>query len=238
MSVGKDFYELIEKINYRFRDSSYLENALTHSSYSNERKGKGTYYPSNERLEFLGDAVLQILISEHLYERFNTKSEGTLTQMRQKLVCEKTLSQIADKIGLGLYLNVGWGEELTDCRNNPKILADSLEALIGAIYLDSDKFSTAESKKAILNLFCEHIEKCANMQKDDYKTRLQQLIEKDGSAQLEYVVVDQYGPEHKKTFKVEARVNNNPVGSGIASTKKEAEMQAAKVALGLFGINV
>ena len=104
MSVGKDFYELIEKINYRFRDSSYLENALTHSSYSNERKGKGTYYPSNERLEFLGDAVLQILISEHLYERFNTKSEGTLTQMRQKLVCEKTLSQIVH-IFINIYMN-------------------------------------------------------------------------------------------------------------------------------------
>ena len=238
MSVGKDFYELIDKINYKFRDTSYIENALTHASYSNERKGKGTVYPSNERLEFLGDAVLQIVISEYLYERFSTKNEGTLTKIRQKLVCEKTLSKIASSIDLGVYLNVGWGEELTDCRNNPKILADSLEALIGAIYLDSDKFSVPESKDVILSLFIDQIDKSEEIHKNDYKTRLQQLVEKDGSALLEYVVIDQYGPEHKKTFKVEARVNNNPVGVGVASTKKGAEMQAAKIALGLFGINL
>ena len=238
MSIGKDLFLLYDILGYTFRDVVYLENALTHSSFANERKTKGITYPSNERLEFLGDAVLQITVSEYLYKQFQKYSEGDLTKIRQYIVCEKTLASIASSLNLGEYLNVGRGEELTGCRNRPKVLADTLEALIGAIYLDSDSFTVDGARDAILNLFMEEIEKSGKMQNSDYKTTLQQLVEKDGTAILEYTVLSVVGPEHNKEFTVEARVNNNVVGIGSAPTKKEAEMLSAKAALQLFGINV
>ncbi|MBO5945691.1 MAG: ribonuclease III [Clostridia bacterium] len=238
MSIGKNLLGLYDKIEYSFRDISYLENAMTHSSYANEGRARGMVYPSNERLEFLGDSVLEIIISEYLYDNFKNKSEGTLTKMRQYLVCEKTLSKIAFSISLGDYLNVGRGEELTDCRQRPKVLADALEALIAAIYLDSDRFAISGAKEAVLKLFNAEIENCPDMQKGDFKTLLQQLVEKDGASILEYRVVDQSGPEHEKTFTVEARVNNNVVGVGVASSKKDAEQTAAQKALLLFGVSV
>ena len=238
MSIGRNLLELYEKIEYSFRDISYLQNAMTHSSYANEGRARGMVYPSNERLEFLGDSVLEIIISEYLYDNFKNKSEGTLTKMRQYLVCEKTLSKIASALSLGDYLNVGRGEELTDCRQRPKVLADALEALIAAIYLDSDRFAVSGAREAVLKLFNNEIENCPDMQKGDYKTLLQQLVEKDGASILEYRVVDQRGPEHDKTFTVEARVNNNVVGVGVASSKKDAEQTAAQKALLLFGVSV
>ena len=238
MSIGKEFFELCDVIGYKFRDVGYLENALTHSSYANERRGRGIVYPSNERLEFLGDAVLEIVISEYLYENYRDKSEGVLTKMRQHLVCEKTLSNIAKGLSLGDYLNVGRGEEQTDCRQRPKVLADAFEALVAAIYLDSERFMLAGAKDAVLALFKGEIARSMDMQKGDFKTILQQLVEKDGSAILEYSVIAEEGPEHEKLFTVEARVNNNVVGVGCATTKKDAEMNAARVALSLFGITV
>lgn len=236
MSIGKNMFELSDAIGYSFRDISYLENAITHSSYANERRNKGIVYPSNERLEFLGDAVLQILISEYLYENFKNKSEGSLTKMRQNLVCEKTLSHIASEINLGEYLNVGRGEEQSGCRTRSKVLADALEALIGAIYLDSGKFENSDAKDIVLSLFMPEIEECGSILNTDYKTELQQLIEKDGTAILEYIVLSEAGPEHDKSFTVEARVNNNSVGIGTAKSKKDAEQNAARVALSLFGV--
>lgn len=238
MAIGKDLFLLYDVIGYKFRDVMYLENALTHSSFANERKAKGISYPSNERLEFLGDAVLQITVSEYLYKQFKKYSEGTLTKIRQYLVCEKTLAAIAMGIGLGEYINVGRGEELTDCRNRPKVLADTLEALVGAIYLDSDSFSENGARDAVLELFKTEIEKSEKMQGGDYKTMLQQLVEKDGTSILEYAVLSETGPDHRKIFTVEAKINNNVVGQGSAATKKDAEMLAAKAALQLFGINV
>ncbi len=238
MAIGKDLFLLYDVIDYNFNDVSYLENALTHASFANERKAKGIVYPSNERLEFLGDAVLQITVSEYLYKHFKKYSEGTLTKIRQYLVCEKTLASIARKINLGAYINLGRGEEVTDCRNRPKLLADTFEALIGAIYLDSESFSLKNAKEAVLNLFKDEIEKSEKMQVGDYKTMLQQLVEKDGASVLEYSVLSEEGPEHKKIFTVQARVNNNVVGEGSAHTKKAAEMLAAKLALRLFGINI
>ena len=238
MAIGKDLFSLYGIIGYNFRDVTYLENALTHSSFANERKSRGISFSSNERLEFLGDAVLQITVSEYLYKQFKNYSEGTLTKIRQYLVCEKTLASIAREIKLGDYINVGRGEELTDCRNRPKVLADALEALIGAIYLDSDSFSVVGAKDAVFNLFKSEIEKSEKMQLGDYKTMLQQLVEKDGTAILEYFVLSETGPEHKKVFTVEARINNNVVGQGSAGTKKDAEMSAAKAALKLFGISI
>lgn len=237
MAIGKEILQLQEKIGYEFFDIKNLETALTHSSYSNEQKSRGMNFLSNERLEFLGDAVLQIVISEYLFENYKTRAEGTLTKMRQHLVCEKTLSKIAAEINLGDYINLGRGEELTDCRNRPKVLADALEAVFAAIYLDA-AISEGDYRKVILNLLSGEIEKASSMQKGDYKTLLQQLVEKDGASILEYVILEENGPEHDKTFTVAAKVNNNLVGTGSSKSKKDAEMQAAKMALQLFGVTV
>ena len=237
MAIGKDVLGIQSALDYRFSDVSYLECALTHSSYTNEQRLRGIKAPSNERLEFLGDAILQLVISEHLYSNFSKYREGALTKMRQQLVCEKTLAKIAAELGVGEYLNVGHGEELNDCRRRPKVLADALEALIAAIYLDSGERSQ-DCKRVVINIFEKEILSLAGKQKTDYKTMLQQLAEQDGTAILEYRVAAELGPEHDKTFTVEAFVNNNKVGEGTAPTKKQAEMEAARVALRLFGVSV
>ncbi len=236
MGIGKDIFDLQTKIEYSFSDVAYLERALTHSSYSYEMRNKGIKLPSNERLEFLGDAILEFVISEYLFEKFGDYREGTLTKMRQYIVCENSLSKIAKGISLGEYLNLGKGEE-TDGRSRAKILADALEAIIAAVYLDSCDKSTAVVKRLIIKLFAEVIDDSLKMQKGDSKTMLQELVEKDGSW-LEYAVLSETGPEHDKSFSVAARVNNNVVGKGWGKTKKDAEMAAAKEALRLFGVNV
>ena len=238
MAIGKDIAGLQDKIGYTFSDLSYLDQAMTHSSYTNEQRVKGISAPSNERLEFLGDAVLQIAISEYLYENYKKFREGALTKMRQRLVCERTLAEIAEGLSLGDYINLGNGEEQSGCRKRPKILADALEALIGAVYLDSKESGKDELGKVVLGLFSEEIISAFAMQKTDYKTMLQQLAEQDGAAFLEYKIISENGPEQDKTFEVAAFVNNNEVGRGIAPTKKEAEMQAAKMALELFGVSI
>ena len=235
MAIGKNFSSLSQSLGYTFSDDQILENALTHSSYSNEYKNKGLALPSNERLEFLGDAVLEIVISEYLYNNFKSFSEGKLTRMRQKLVCEKTLAEIAFEIKLGEYIHLGKGEEI-DCRTRPKVLADTLEAVIGAIYIDSGSNTLDRYKEIIISLFLPHINKVLQSSSADYKTLLQQFVEKDGSSNLEYVVTEEKGPEHDKKFYVDAKVNNNVVGRGVASNKKDAEKQAAKHALELFGL--
>lgn len=235
MALGKDVLLLQEKLNYDFLDVSYLDVALTHSSYTNELRTRGMKAESNERLEFLGDAVLQLVISEYLFKYFSKHREGALTKMRQQLVCEKTLARIAKRLSLGQYINLGNGEEVGDLRNRPKILADALEALIAAVYLDSLAKGNDDYKKIVLSLFEEEI-KIASSQKTDFKTMLQQLAEQDGMALLEYRVVSEEGPEHNKSFTVSAFINNNEVGRGSGKTKKLAEMQAAKMALKLFGV--
>ena len=236
MAIGKEVTMLEKKIGYQFRDLSYLECAVTHSSYTNEQRARGINLLSNERLEFLGDAVLQIIVSEYLYENFKKYREGALTKMRQKLVCEKTLAKIATRIELGEHLNIGHGEEGMHLRMRPKILADAFEALIAAVYLDSGDGETC--KNVVLPLFFDEFINVASTQNTDYKTLLQQLAEKDGAAVLEYKVVSEQGPEHNKKFEVVALINNNEVGRGASTSKKDAEMQAAKMALRLFGVSV
>ena len=235
MAIGKEILLLQNTLGYEFSDVAYLENAVTHSSYSNEQKCKGISLESNERLEFLGDAILQNVISRYLFENYKKYSEGTLTKMRQYLVCEKTLSKIAAEIGLGDYLNLGKGEELNGCRSRPKVLADALEAIFAAVYLDSSDDPTAHDR-VILSLFAGVLEGLDSSFEGDYKTMLQQLVEKDGMAELKYEVVSESGPEHNTKFTVVALINNTEVGKGEAKNKKDAEMQAAKVALKLFGI--
>lgn len=235
MALGKDVMELQDKISYYFKDMSYLDAAMTHSSYTNEMRAKGMKAESNERLEFLGDAVLQLVISEHLYACYSKYREGALTKMRQQLVCEKTLARIARKIELGSYIHLGNGEEISDCRSRPKILADALEALIAAMYLDSLYQGNESYKSVVIALFETEI-KNSTKQRNDFKTMLQQLAEQDGAAVLEYRVIVEEGPEHDKCFTVAAYINNNEVGRGSGRTKKLAEMHAAKMALKLFGV--
>ena len=236
MAVGKDAADLQNKIGYRFHDPELLENALTHSSYSNECKSRGIAAPCNERLEFLGDAVLQIRVSDYLYGEFPEFDEGFLTKMRQFLVCEGTLARCARTVDLGDYLHLGKGEEQNNGRMRDSILADAFEALLAAVYLDSGK--DTETVRAFLFARMEkEIDSCVKSKGGDYKSRLQQLVQQDGSEKLIYETVDETGPDHAKIFTVEARINSNIVGCGKGHTKREAEQEAAKQALALFGIS-
>ena len=223
MAIGKDISVLVKNIGYSFSDISYLDTALTHVSYSNELKAKGIEYKSNERLEFLGDAVLQIVISDILYRNFNKCNEGTLTKMRQYLVCQKTLAKIADKFSLGDYLNVGSGEEDNGLRHRPRILANTTEALVAAIYLDA-KESGGDYLTPILGLFGDEINNAASVQWGDYKSLLQMLVEKSGDDTLEYVTEETDGPEHDKVFTVvayssrtSARISSSELGASRES---------------------
>ena len=235
MARGFDCLKLSEKIEYSFRSQSLLECALTHSSYSNEMRQRGVTAPSNERLEFLGDSVLQLVISEYLYDNYKDLREGALTKMRQQLVCEKSLERVGISIEIGKYLNIGHGDELSGLRKRTKVVADAVEALIAAVYLDSSAVDT-QYKRVIIGMFKSEIENIFSSDRLDYKTMLQQLAEQEGSAILEYRVISEDGPEHNKRFTVAAFVNNNEVGRASARTKKDAEMLSAKIALKLFGV--
>lgn len=235
MARGSDFSELCEKIKYNFKSPSLIECALTHSSYSNEMRQRTVEVPSNERLEFLGDSVLQLVISEYLYNNYKNLREGALTQLRQKLVCEKSLARIGSDIELGKYLNIGHGDELNGLRKRPKVIADAMEALIAAVYLDSH-MSSDIYKDVIISLFKGEMKGLFDGERLDYKTMLQQFAEQEGSAILEYRTVSEEGPEHNKSFTVCAYINNNEVGRATAGTKKDAEMCSARIALELFGV--
>ena len=237
MAIGKDIVCLMSEIGYDFHDLKLLESALTHSSFTNEMRSRGIRAESNESLEFLGDAVLQIVISELLFDRFRRQGEGTLTRMRQKLVCEATLASVASKISLGDYLNIGSAEEVIGLRKNPKILANTLEAVIGAIYTDDRENGKGLRYPSVVRILLEgEIEQIAKSGITDFKTTLQQFVEKNAGSVLRYEYTEE-GPEHDKTFTAHAYVNNNKVGTGTGSTKRMAEMNAAKEALSLFGIS-
>lgn len=235
MSKGKDPRTLEAAIGYSFHDKELLRHALTHSSYTNESKVRGHIEPSNERLEFLGDAVLQILVSECLYARFPDVAEGMLTKFRQHLVCEGMLSRVAERIGLGEYLCLGNGEE-GQGRKRASILADAFEALLAAVYLDAEEDGLTTARELLLRLMEEDIAACGQSQGGDFKTRLQQIVQQDGAESLEYTVVATHGPAHAPRFTVHACINSNVVGRGEGSSKREAEQMAAKDALALFGI--
>ena len=236
MGIGCNISELTKRLSYTFADITYLQTALTHSSYTNEMRSRGFRAESNESLEFLGDAVLQIVISEILYDKFRKMGEGTLTKYRQSLVCEKTLSAIAEELELGRYLNVGTGEETMGIRSKPKVLADALEALIAAIYLDDRENGRGTLYYAVIyNLFSKVIDRVVNGGNTDYKSMLQQFVEKNAGSILTYEY-EERGPEHQKVFTASAYINNNKVGEGVGRTKRAAETEAAKAALKLFGI--
>ncbi len=236
MAIGQAPDGLYSALGYTFSDPTYLQTALTHASYSHEQRAKGQPYPSNERMEFLGDAVLQLVISDELFHIYDRFAEGALTKIRQTLVCEKTLSAVARSIDLGAYLHVGHGEELTDCRQRPKVLADALEAVFAAVYLDATAQASQAYRDVILRLMRPKMAACMDTPPADAKTALQQLVEKDGSSVLTYTVLREDGPAHAREYTVACYVNNNEVGRGCARTIKDAQMQAAAVALRLFGV--
>ena len=236
MGIGIEINGLMRDIGYTFKDITFLERALTHSSYTNEMKQKGFRAESNEALEFLGDSVLELVISEYLFERYAQRGEGTLTMLRQSLVCESTLARIAEGLSLGDYLNVANAAESQGLRKRIKVLADSFEALVAAIYLDDRTNANGlVYRSVIMRLFEQEIRNIFENVNRDYKTILQDFVQKNGDAQLHYEI-EETGPDHAKVFIATAYINNNKVGDGKGTSKRAAEMQAAKVALRLFGI--
>ena len=213
-----------QNIQYTFKNKSLLELALTHSSYANESKNHMAY---NERLEFLGDAVLQLVTSEKLYTENPHMPEGKMSKTRAALVCEDALANYSKQIDLGKFMFLGKGEDNTGGRERPSILADAFEALIGAIFLDG---GIAPAKKFVLRFLDD---KSLHLQ--DYKTLLQEIIQQNPGERLSYIVVAESGPDHDKSFTVEVHLNSNPIGKGEGKSKKQAEQQAAKEALGLMG---
>jgi ribonuclease-3 len=226
--------ELEKKINYVFKDKDNLILALTHSSYANENKDLNL--DSNERIEFLGDSVLNITVTEYLYNKFPDFSEGEMTKIRANLVCEASLAKYARKIDLGEYLLLGKGEKISGGNERDSLLSDALEALIGVIYLDD---SIRRAMDFILNIMEEDLVKIqTGIVKIDYKTSLQEILQKDGDVNIRYSVVEEIGPDHDKVFVSEVSVNDFCAGTGTGKSKKESEQNAAKEALKKFkGVN-
>lgn len=217
--------ELETAIGYRFHNISLLQNALAHSSYANERWHNGLM--SNERLEFLGDSVLGMLVAEYLYRTFPDRPEGELTRMRADMVCERTLAKVANRIGLGVHLLLGKGEEQGGGRNRDSILADALESVIAACYLDGGMGAAL----AFVEKFILVNVPVAKFHNTDYKTALQERVQQKKNQTLVYSLVGESGPDHDKQFVVELTLNGESVGKGVGSSKKRAEQDAARDAM-------
>ena len=222
--MNKNLKELEEIIGYKFKNRHYLEQAMTHSSYANEKKlGK---LGCNERLEFLGDAVLELISSDFLYREFPQVPEGELTKKRASLVCEPSLVYCAREFGLPQFLMLGKGEDMTGGRNRDSIVSDATEALLGAIYLDG---GFANAKEFVLRFILNDMEHKQLFY--DSKTILQEIVQEDGSGPVEYPLIREEGPDHNKSFTVKAVVNGRVCGQGTGHTKKAAEQAAAYEAL-------
>lgn len=220
-------YEALERVlGHTFQDKALLETALTHTSFANEAR-HGTKH--NERLEFLGDSVLSIVVAEYLFTH-SSLPEGDLTRMRASLVCEAALFTFAQKIGLGRWLRQGHGEEMGGGRTRPSVVSDAFEAVIAALYLDG---GIDAARAFILPFVTSALTK--QSAEEDYKTKLQEVVQQNPSERLRYVVASQTGPDHDKHFVVEVHLNSNCIGSGEGHSKKQAEQAAAKEALALMG---
>ena len=217
--------DLENAIGYRFRDISLLQNALSHSSYANERWHNSLL--SNERLEFLGDSVLGMTVADYLYRTFPDRPEGELTRMRADMVCEKTLACVADRIGLGQHLLLGNGEEQGGGRKRASILADAVESVIAACYLDGG----FESAAAFIRKFILCDVPVKQLHNADYKTMLQELVQQKKNQSLTYALTGDSGPDHDKTFSVAVSLNGKVVGEGTGRSKKKAEQDAARAAM-------
>ena len=223
-----DLHEFEDRLGYRFGNIALLERALTHSSYSG-----GKNNGSNERLEFLGDAVLQIAVSQYLFTNMTTVPEGGLTKLRASIVCENSLYSFAKRINLGRFIYLGKGEEMTGGRDRRSILADAFEAVIAAIYLDG---GMPEAERFILK-FVPSIEalKSGKVKLGDYKTILQEIIQQNPEERISYNVTEEDGENHHKIFTADVLLNGQVIGSGKGQSKKEAEQAAAREAIQLMG---
>ena len=217
--------ELENAIGYRFRNITLLQNALSHSSYANERWRDSL--KSNERLEFLGDSVLGMLVADYLYRNFPDRPEGELTRMRADMVCEKTLAVVANQLNLGRHLMLGRGEELGGGRNRESILADAVESVIAACYLDGGMDAALQFVKKFILV---HVP-VTKLQNADYKTALQELVQQKKNQVLSYQLIGERGPDHDKEFRVELTLNDRVIGVGVGSSKKRAEQAAARAAI-------
>ncbi len=217
--------KLEEKIGYRFHNRELLLTALTHSSYANERHGECESY---ERLEFLGDSVLGLVTAEFLFTRRAQLPEGRMTRLRAELVCETSLHKTALALGLGSYMRLGKGEEHTGGRERPSILADMVEAIIAALFLDS---GLDEARRFVLANILQDAELGESHRSADYKTQLQELVQRRSNQVISYELLEETGPDHDKTFTFEVLINGTVSGRGSGKTKKEAEQMAARAAL-------
>ena len=218
--------QLEEKLGYRFHNRELLHEALHHSSYANEHRGDGI--SSNERLEFLGDAILGFVTAEHLFKTYGDLPEGDLTRIRAALVCEQSLYEVARRLDLGQYLKLGKGEEAGGGRERQSILADAVEAIFAAIYLDSD---IASISSIIHRILLDRSDAHVVEERKDYKTALQELIQREEGHTLSYRLAGESGPDHNKTFLFEVLVDDAVTGRGEGHNKKEAEQAAARDAL-------
>lgn len=227
--MNKDISQLEEKIGYSFKNKALLRQALTHSSYANENRKTGPY---NERLEFLGDAVLSLITAEFLYKKFPEMPEGELSKLRASLVCTASLCDYAMKLSLGDYLLLGRGEENSGGRKRQSNLEDAFEALVAAVYLDGGLECAGKPVLMFLNSSIE----THHISFKDYKTLLQEVIQQNHEETLNYVITGESGPDHDKRFDAEVHLNSNVIGKGSGRSKKQAEQEAAKEALQLMGL--
>lgn len=224
-------FDFSKEIGYNFHNISILKNALTHSSFINE--SKQAYSANNERLEFLGDAILDAVISDYLFHRLENVEEGQLTKLRSLVVCEHSLMVCANRLHIGSYLYLGKGEENSGGRNRTSILADAMEAVIGAVYIDGGLDASVAFVLRILNNTIE--DALAGKLYSDYKTEVQERLQVNGEVAILYEVEKEEGPDHDKIFYVRLTADNQTIGNGMGRSKKEAEQQAAKSALNKMG---
>ena len=217
--------DLEQAIGYRFHRIALLQNALTHSSYANERWRNSLM--SNERLEFLGDSILGMVVADYLYRSFPNRPEGELTRMRADMVCEKSLAMVAGQIGLGSHLLLGKGEEQGGGRSRDSILADAVESVIAASFLDGGM----DAARQFIQKFVLVEVPVKQLHNADYKTALQELVQQKKNQTLSYALVGESGPDHDKRFEVEVSLNGRVIGTGSGSSKKRAEQMAAQNAL-------
>ena len=220
--------EMQNRLNYQYKNTFLLEEALTHSSYANEHRNKNV--KDNERLEFLGDAILDLVISEYLFKKYPQMPEGDLSKTRASIVCEGSLAKMSKMIGLGEYIFLGKGEELTGGRQRPSVLADGFEALVGSLFLDG---GFERAKAFLVDTLIAEVEQMVTIETlyKDYKTLLQEYIQKTSNEAILYEVVAEEGPDHDKCFHVEVYHDTICLGRGVGKSKKEAEQDAAKNAL-------
>lgn len=232
--AGKPNVSSLENsIGHKFVNPEILHRALTHSSYANEQKARGINIHSNERLEFLGDSVLSVVVSEYIFLSYPQMPEGELSRIRAGAVCERALCNYANDIELGSYLYLGRGEEMTNGRFRASILADAFEAVLAAMYLDG---GIEPVKSFVLPYITAEIKRIFKSgHTEDFKTMLQQIVQQEQGELLEYVLTDEIGPAHNRIFRIEARLNSNIIGRGEGRTKREAEQNAAREAIELFG---